>query len=54
MLETIGVASIDELFADVPHAHRFPRLDLPQGMSEPEVAALFRQLCRRQRRRRYA
>ena len=42
MLETIGVASIDELFADVPHAHRFPRLDLPQGMSEPEVAALFR------------
>ena len=42
MLETIGVASIDELFADVPHAHRFPRLDLPEGMSEPEVAALFR------------
>ena len=42
MLETIGVASIDELFADVPHAHRFPRLDLPEGLSEPEVAALFR------------
>ena len=42
MLETIGVASVEELFADVPHAHRFPRLDLPQGMSEPEVAALFR------------
>ena len=45
MLETIGVASVEELFADVPHAHRFPRLDLPQGMSEPEVAALFRRLA---------
>ena len=44
MLETIGVASVEELFADVPHVHRFPRLDLPQGMSEPEVAALFRRL----------
>ena len=42
MLETIGVASVEELFADVPHPYRFPRLDLPQGMSEPEVAALFR------------
>ena len=42
MLETIGVASVEELFADVPHPHRFPRLDLPEGMSEPEVAALFR------------
>ena len=42
MLETIGVASVEELFADVPHAHRFPQLDLPEGMSEPEVAALFR------------
>ena len=42
MLETIGVAAVEELFADVPHPYRFPRLDLPQGMSEPEVAALFR------------
>ena len=42
MLESIGVDSVEELFADVPHAHRFPRLDLPEGMSEPEVAALFR------------
>ena len=46
MLETIGVDSVEELFADVPHAHRFPRLDLPQGMSEPEVAALFRRHAR--------
>ena len=42
MLEAIGAASLDELFADVPRAHRFPRLDLPDGLSEPEVAALFR------------
>ena len=46
MLETIGVASVEELFADVPHPYRFPRLDLPQGMSEPEVAALFRRHAR--------
>ena len=45
MLETIGVASVEELFADVPHGYRFPRLDLPEGMSEPEVAALFRRLA---------
>lgn len=42
MLETIGAASVDDLFADVPHGYRFPRLDLPEGLSEPEVAALFR------------
>ena len=47
MLDAIGVDSIDELFADVPHAHRFPRLDLPDGLSEQEVAALFRDLARR-------
>ena len=47
MLHAIGVNSIDELFADVPRAQRFPRLDLPDGLAEQEVAALFRDLAER-------
>ena len=42
MLETIGAETVEELFAAVPRGYRFPRLDLPEGLSEPEVAALFR------------
>src|SRR5215813_8015500 len=38
MLARIGVASIDDLFADVPRDKRLPRpLDLPKGKSEIEV-----------------
>ena len=47
MLATIGVGSVEELFADVPHAQRFPKLDLPDGLSEQEVAAVFRALADR-------
>lgn len=39
MLTQIGVASLDELFADVPAEQRFPALDLPSAMSEMEIAA---------------
>jgi glycine dehydrogenase subunit 1 len=37
MLATIGAASIDELFAEIPAEHRDPALDLPPVMSEPEL-----------------
>ena len=38
MLATIGVASIDELFRDLPQAVRFGReLDLEPALSEQEV-----------------
>jgi len=37
MLDTIGVAGIEELFTDVPAAQRFPTLDLPEPLSELEV-----------------
>lgn len=37
MLKTIGVKSVDDLFADIPAAHRFPKLNLPKPLSEPEV-----------------
>ncbi len=44
MLAAIGVASVADLFRDVPADLRFPRLDLPPAMSEPE---LQRELRRR-------
>jgi len=37
MLAAIGVKSVEELFADIPEAKRFPKLDLPKGLSELEV-----------------
>ena len=37
MLREIGVSSIDDLFADVPQAHRYPAIDLPEPASEMEV-----------------
>ena len=37
MLKTIGVTSSADLFTDVPRAYRFPRLDLPAPMSEPDL-----------------
>ncbi len=37
MLATIGIGSIDDLFADIPTVRRFPELKLPAGLSELEV-----------------
>ena len=37
MLATIGVASVEDLFHDVPASHRFPRLNLPTPVSEYEI-----------------
>jgi glycine dehydrogenase subunit 1 len=37
MLEGIGIASMDELFADIKPEHRPRSFDLPQGLSEYEV-----------------
>jgi glycine dehydrogenase subunit 1 len=37
MLAAIGVRSVDDLFADVPHSKRYPRLDIPAAISEMEV-----------------
>jgi glycine dehydrogenase subunit 1 len=39
MLETIGVKSLEDLFKDIPAEHRFPKLDLPQALTEMEAAA---------------
>jgi glycine dehydrogenase subunit 1 len=45
MLQAIGVKSIAELFHDVPVRHRFPRLNLPSGLSEMEAMAEMKDLA---------
>lgn len=37
MLDIIGLKRVDELFQDVPAAHRFPTLNLPPAVSEMEI-----------------
>ena len=38
MLKVVGVDSIEDLFENVPVKHRFPELDLPEPLTEMEVA----------------
>ncbi len=48
MLETIGVASVGELFGDIPAALRFDReLALEPPLSEPEIVAHLTELAAR-------
>jgi glycine dehydrogenase subunit 1 len=46
MLETIGVADVEDLFADLPEGVRLEReLDLPPALGEQELTAYFEQLA---------
>src|SRR5258707_528617 len=46
MLQTIGVASLEELFAEIPAGVRLKRpLELPEGLGEAEVYAHLRELA---------
>src|SRR5437867_8729992 len=45
MLSVIGKPSIDDLFADVPAAKRFPKIDLLPALSEIELRRYFQQLA---------
>jgi glycine dehydrogenase subunit 1 len=45
MLATIGMQSLDDLFADVPARHRFPKLDLPPALTEMEALAELQSLA---------
>ena len=48
MLAAIGVATVDELFRDIPRGVRFGReLDLEPALSEPELVAHLEQLAAR-------
>ncbi len=44
MLQAIGVASVADLFVDVPERLRFPRLDLPRPLSELDLSRELRGL----------
>ena len=41
MLRTMGLRSVDDLFADIPAAVRIPKLDLPDGLPEDVVMDLI-------------
>ena len=41
MLERVGVADLDALFADLPADLRDPAIDLPPALTEPELIALL-------------
>jgi len=42
MLHTIGISNLEALFQDVPASHRFPKLNLPPGLTEMETLAELR------------
>ncbi|WP_322509096.1 aminomethyl-transferring glycine dehydrogenase subunit GcvPA [Anaerolinea sp.] len=45
MLKTIGVERIEDLFTDVPEGYRFPKLNLPEALSEMEAYAHLSELA---------
>jgi glycine dehydrogenase subunit 1 len=45
MLEAIGVSHLEDLFQDVPAAHRFPDLRLPPAMTEMEALGEMQELA---------
>jgi glycine dehydrogenase subunit 1 len=48
-LKTIGVSSIEDLFADIPGSLRDPDFELPDGLSETELLEHFRALAAKNR-----
>lgn len=46
MLRSVGVKSIEDLFSDVPKKFRFPKLNLPEGVTEMEVLAELKDYAR--------
>ena len=47
MLAAVGAASVEELFRDIPQAHRSPSLDLPAPLSELELRQELEDLAAR-------
>ncbi len=45
MLQAVGVKSLEELFDAVPKSFRFPKLNLPPGLTEMEVAAHLQEMA---------
>jgi glycine dehydrogenase subunit 1 len=49
MLATLGIASVDELFADIPEGLRASRLDLPEPEPELDLSARLHRMAGRNR-----
>ena len=47
MLDEMGLERIEDLFADIPEAHRFPQVELPPAKSEVEIRAEIDELAAR-------
>jgi len=47
MLETIGVDSLEELFNDIPKDLMVEKLNLPEGLSEPDLQKYIEKLARK-------
>lgn len=45
MLRDIGVKNIEDLFCDVPKDYRFPKLDLPEPLTEMEAVTHLQELA---------
>ena len=45
MLKAVGVKNLEDLFQDVPAAHRFPKLNLPPALTEMEIMAELQELA---------
>ena len=45
MLATVGIGSVDELFAEIPAEHRDPTLELPAALSEPDLVRQLGELA---------
>lgn len=46
MLDTLGVSSVEDLFADIPEEVRFKgALNIPEALSEPELVKYFSRLA---------
>jgi glycine dehydrogenase subunit 1 len=45
MLQELGLEKLDQLFADVPEKHRFPKLDLPEAQTEMQILANLKELA---------
>ncbi|MEZ4554236.1 MAG: aminomethyl-transferring glycine dehydrogenase subunit GcvPA [Dehalococcoidia bacterium] len=43
ILERLGLTSPEDLFADLPEAHRDPAIELPEALTEPELLRHLRQ-----------
>jgi len=46
MLKKIGVKSLSDLFTDIPEQFRFPKLNLPSGITEMEAKAELQEYAR--------